>query len=717
VDELNPERDMSRHPLFDVMVILQNTSLGDVRDEQSLGGLKVSRYAEEQQVISKFDLTFDFREVEGALLLGLEYNSDIYQRATAERMAAHFAQLVEATVAQPGLSINELNYIDNTEYMELVAAFNQTATTYDRERTVTELFEARVAQSPEAVALMAGDKVLTYRALNEAVNGFAHYLRSERGVRPDSLVALVLPRSEWLVIALLGVLKSGGAYVPIDPDYPQERISYMLGDSGCKVVIDEAAIESYLSNVDGYAKSNPDKVNSPEDLAYVIYTSGSTGRPKGVMIEHRSVVSFCENFSAVFGLEAGMVLASATNYTFDISVLELVGTLVNGISVVLLADTDAATVLQQVSAGSVDALQLTPSRLNQLVEESPNGIAALSGLKVMLVGGEALSPASYESLKTLNGTKVINVYGPTETTIWSTALEVRGSDALTIGRPLLNEQVFILDERHSLCPVGIAGEICIGGEGLARGYWNNEALTAERFIAHPFSEGKRVYRTGDVGRWLADGTIEYMGRKDAQVKIRGYRIELGEIEHALQQHEAIEAAAVVARTGAGGEQELVAYVVSRAALNTSDTASFLGRKLPAYMLPAHYVQLEALPLTPSGKLNRKALPDPGAAAMGTGVSYVAPRNETEAALAAIWQEILGREQISVKDSFFALGGNSLKATRLASQIHKKFDVKVALKDFFNEPTIEGVATGLSTLLWVRNAETQPAAPDVETLIF
>ncbi|HSH67476.1 MAG TPA: condensation domain-containing protein, partial [Bacteroidia bacterium] len=374
-----------------------------------------------------------------------------------------------------------------------------------------------------------------------------------------------------------------------------------------------------------------------------------------------------------------------TNYTFDISVLELLGTLVCGLKLLLISDTDPFTVLKLLSAQAFNVLQITPSRLNQLLNTDPEAINKLKHLKVLLIGGEALNPDTYERLKELTTTRVINVYGPTETTIWSTCFEIKPDASLSIGKPLLNESVLILNNHNKLSAVGVVGEICIGGDGLARGYINKPELTKEKFSCHPFKKEERIYKTGDLGKWLPDGNIEFIGRKDDQVKVRGYRIELGEIENTLQRHQDINSAVVMAKRYEG-EMELVAYIVGKKSLQIADIRSYLSQSLPVYMLPNHYVQLDEMPLNSSGKVDRKRLPDGMRMAVGT--EYIAPRNETEEALVLIWQELLGKDKISVKDNFFDLGGHSLKATWLISKIFKTFEVKLELKVLFANAILE-----------------------------
>jgi amino acid adenylation domain-containing protein len=505
-----------------------------------------------------------------------------------------------------------------------------------------------------------------------------------------------------LVIGLLGILKSGGAYVPIDPAFPEERVRYMLQDSRCRVVLTRGrGVERVKSYSGGHVvdvtearvatSSNPDPVVDGKDLAYVIYTSGSTGRPKGVMVEHRNVVSFNANMAGTFGLNSGDRLLALTTMTFDISVLELICSLLCGLRVVVGSDEcsrDPERIGRVLKEEGVTVLQVTPSRLSLILEGCDRGV--LGGLRVLLVGGEPLPESLWQKLKSLSGVEIYNVYGPTETTIWSSAKRL-GDGELSIGRPLLNEAIYILSDDNRLMPVGVVGEIGISGEGVVRGYLNREELTAEKFIPDPFEGGRRLYRTGDLGKWLEDGEIEFLGRKDDQVKVRGYRVELKEVEEVLLQHPLVREAVVVAR-GGDGARELVGYLVGKDGLGVAELKGHLGRMLPDYMIPSYFVWLEAMPLTPNGKIDRRALPEPvGVNALGTGVEYEGPRNEAERELARIWEEVLGKEKIGIHENFFDLGGHSLKMIRMISRIHRDLGIEISLQDVYASPTVEGLA--------------------------
>jgi amino acid adenylation domain-containing protein len=689
VSELKLHRDMSRNALFDVMIVLHPYNIK--MEIQQMGEVKVTAYEEAVDVTSKFDLLFRFTEWGEEVQLNIEYNNDIYDKITADQLLDHFERLLTAAIAQPEAPIQQLDLLSTAEKDLLLLHFNNTNADYPRDKTIVSLFEEQATKTPDSIALVFENKQFTYGMLNDMSNRLGNYLRIHYRVQPDDLIGIKLARNEWMIMSILGILKSGGAYVPIDPEYPQERIGHIIADSRCKVVIDEPEFLKFKNEANKYDGGNLVHINNPADLAYVMYTSGSTGKPKGVMIEHRNVVSLLENFNAHLFQDNTLIMGAAASYTFDMSVLELIGSLVKGTKLFLIASADPLQILKHITDGDMNALQITPSRLTQLIESGSGNVKALGQLKVLLVGGETLGQSNYERLKELTGTKVKNVYGPTETTVWSSCLDVHISASLSIGKPLLNETIYITDEQLNISPRGVVGEICIGGEGLGRGYWRLPELTAEKFVDNPFKPGERLYKTGDLGRWLIDGNIEFIGRKDDQVKIRGYRVELGEIESALLNHPAVTAAVVIAKDMKDTSRELVAYIVSGEKLPIAELRTYLSRSLPVYMLPAHFVQLDQLPLSSRGKVDKRKLPYPNGMDIATGTAYVLPRNAIEEKLALIWQEVLGLDSIGVKDNFFNLGGHSLKATRLASRIHKAFEVKIAFIDLFKFVLLEDQA--------------------------
>lgn len=694
IDNLKLSRDESRSPLFNVMVILQNNE--SAMEELLVDDLEIREY-DMKQVTNKFDLTFMFTEIKGQIHFVLEYNTDIYSAEQMNVLADHFKVSMELAASEAESAIDSINYLQVEEQDHLLAGLNQTEHKYLHNQSWVNLFEDHVAQSPEQLALIVNDDKWTYRELNARSNQLSAYLQAQTPLRPDDLVAIQLDRSEWMLIAMLAVLKAGAAYVPIYPDFPQDRIDFIVEDSQCKLVLDQAMLDDFVKNEVSYSEEN--QLNKPlaSQLAYVIYTSGSTGQAKGVMIEHRSLISFIQNFDVHFGMGNTTMLAT-TNFTFDISVLELLGTLITGGTCHLASDIDAYSILDIVATGKIDALQVTPSRLKQFFEVDENALETLGKLKTLLVGGEALNAILYERLSSLD-LKVINVYGPTETTIWSTFKVVEPSSSLSIGTPLLNESVYVLDGNLNPVPVRVKGEIYIGGEGLARGYWNNPALTAERFIVSPFDAEQKLYRTGDVGRWLPNGDLSFEGRSDDQVKIRGYRIELGEVESALQAIDGVEVCAVSVTEGEV-DSELVAYLVSTHTFNIKELRNELSQTLPDYMIPSYFAQLDQMPLNASGKVDHQNLPLPDAFAMKTGIEFVPPQNELEVALVALWSEVLGRDTAGIgrEDNFFELGGNSINAIQVTGKINRRFELDLPWISIFQNTSVKDMAETIQVAL-------------------
>jgi len=700
IQKLPLQRDLSRNPLFDTMFIFENANERVFR----LKDLIFTPYLYEGKS-SMFDLSLEVIEAEGILNLRFEYCTTLFRQETVERFAIYFLNLLKEVVKDPGISLADIDLLSEHERHQLLVGFNDTTYASPRDKTLVGLFEEQVGRASGDTAVVYEGRRLTYGELNERANQLAHYLREEYRVRPGDLVGIMVDRSEWLVIGLLGILKSGAAYVPIDPAFPEERVRYMLQDSRCRVVLTRGSdLERVKAYSGGYAvdlteakvamTSNPIPAVVGENLAYVIYTSGSTGRPKGVMVEHRNVVSFNANMVGTFGLSSADRILALTTMTFDISVLELICSLLCGIRVVVGSDEcsrDPERIARVLKEEGVTVLQVTPSRLSLILEVCDIGV--LEGLRVLLIGGEPLPESLWQRLKSLSGVEIYNVYGPTETTIWSSSKRL-GDGELNIGRPLLNEAIYILSDDNRLMPVGVVGEIGISGEGVVRGYLNREELTAEKFIPDPFEGGRRLYRTGDLGRWLEDGEIEFLGRKDDQVKVRGYRIELKEVEKGLLQHPLVQEAVVVAR-GSDGGRELVAYVVGKGELSVVELKGHLGRMVPDYMIPSYFVWLEAMPLTPNGKIDRRALPEPvGANVMDTGIGYEAPRNEVERELVKIWEAILSRQRIGINENYFDLGGDSIKAIKMLARLNRG-DVKLGMMDIFQYPTIKELSVRIA----------------------
>ncbi|RKR04557.1 amino acid adenylation domain-containing protein [Flavobacterium sp. 90] len=695
VGKLNLKRDTSRSALFDVLVVLQNQEQLHNLNHEELLNLEISDY-EFRSKTSQLDVSFTFAENDG-LDLTIEYNTDIYEEYLIERMFLHFENLLSELLKQPESLIQEVDYLTENEKQQLLVGFNSTEVIYSKEKTIVDLFEEQVANTPDRVAVVFENIELSYKELNEKANQLAHYLRENYLIKPNDLIGIKLDRSEMMIVAILGILKSGAAYVPIDINYPEERIIYIEKDSKSIAVLDIEVLDNFKTIQDNYLKENIARISQPHDLAYVIYTSGTTGNPKGVMVEHLSVVSICENWKMHYGLDQINVnLLQLASISFDVFVGDICRSILTGGKMIICSNDvklNPEHLYELMQKQKISILEGTPSLLLPLMEYINSENKDYSFFKILIFGSDSFNNQDYNALKDKLGNKIkiINSYGVTEATIDSTYYDDYKKDLngfTPIGKAFSNTKIRILDVYDHLVPVGVYGEIYIGGEGLARGYFNNDSLTAEKFVENPFKNDEKLYKTGDLGRWFEDGNIDFIGRKDNQVKIRGYRIELGEIESALQKKENIESNVVLTRNDASGEKCLVAYIVSKEKLKTSDLVFHLQNILPNYMIPSYFVQIDSLPLTPNGKIDRKSLPDPEESRVLSGAEYMAPRNDFEKKLVAIWQEVLQVEKIGIRDNFFELGGHSLKVTKLLSFINKEFEVKVNFKDLFSNMILE-----------------------------
>ena len=701
VEELQPRRDPSRSPLFQVMLSLQTDPTEGLRlGELEVGLLKV------ETGTSKFDLTLSLTEgADGRLDGALEYNTDLFDAAAAEGLTHHLRTLLEAVAQDPTYRVSQLPLMGEEERRQVLHGWNDTAAEYEPE-CIHELFERQAHAQPDAVALVFGEERLTYSELNERANRLAHRLRGE-GIGPESRVGVLLGRSSELVVSLLAVLKAGGAYVPLDPAYPRERLRFMLEDSGARVLLTEESLKRHLAEHAGRivcvdapreeaagegsveSDANPSAGVTPRNLAYVIYTSGSTGKPKGVGIEHGSAAVLLRWSHEVFDAESLAGVLASTSVCFDLSVFELFVPLARGGKVILAEN--ALHLPELAAASEVTLINTVPSAIAELLRAGGIPPAA----RTVNLAGEPLQGRLVRQLYEIETVKeVFNLYGPTEDTTYSTfVLTDRDPHRpVTIGRPVACTQVYVVDRYMQPVPVGVPGEVYIGGAGLARGYLGRPALTAERFVPDPFSTevGARLYRTGDLARRLADGQLDYLGRIDHQVKLRGFRIELGEVEAALRAHEGVEDAVALVREDAPGEKRLVVYLVAKPSAGQQDAAGLrahLKERLPDYMVPQSFVALEQLPLTPNGKIDRRALPAPDAAGPVVGSKFVAPRTPAEEKLAAAWRELLGVERVGVHDNFFELGGHSLLLTQLASRIRSGFGVELPLRALFEATTV------------------------------
>jgi amino acid adenylation domain-containing protein len=711
VNELHLKRDTSRNPLFDVMLVLQNTGDDPATADNKLGKATISGLPGEADLISKFDLLFDFTESGDTLLATIQYNADIFDHNTIERLSAHVEAMLLAVVSSPGKAISELHYLPSWEENLLLHEFNATAAAFPAHKTLLSLFEEQVRERGHETALVFRNNSFTYKELSDRADRLASYIHHRYKIAKGSQAGIKLERSEWLIISILAVLKTGAAYVPIDPEYPEDRVKYMVENSNCGVLIDEQELDSFRQSLLQEELPLPVSTAGPRDLAYIIYTSGSTGRPKGCMLEHRGIVNRLEWMWQQYRFSQKDIILQKTTFTFDVSVWELFLPLCWGAKMVLCEKADIASperIAGLIEEQKVSCLHFVPGMLNafmgNLFEET--GIAArLQSLRMVVTSGEALSLASVKKWYEKLAVPLHNLYGPTEASVDVTHYTTSATDTrIPIGKPVWNTEMYILGKGDQLQPVGIAGEICIGGVCLSRGYINNEELTKEKFIVHPFKTGEKLYRTGDTGRWLRDGNIEYLGRRDNQVKIRGYRIETGEIEEVLQSYPAINTCAVLAPVMENGERELVAYIAGNHGLTTGELREWLSAKLPAYMIPGKFVELEKMPQTSSGKTDRRALAASGGKVVSSGVEYAAPRNETERKLAAIWEEVLGRERVGINENFFDAGGNSLRLIRMVRRINNQQGVKMELVTAFRHPTIAALAACISESKPARETE-------------
>ena len=705
LDVLKIDRSLSHSPLFQVMLFFQNFPSEEIR----LQGLVLSPI--EPGVISsgtsRVDLTLFASEENHGLAMYIEYATDLFDAATIAAMAGHLQQLLQSALGDPDRRLSELELLTPAERRRVLHDWNDTARALPaaaRDATAHALFEAQAARTPDAVALSHLGRELSYMELEQRANALARHLLA-RGVQPGELVGLFVRRSPDMLVALLGILKAGAAYVPLDPIYPAERIAFMLDDAQARFVVTQRALAPLLP-AGGAALVLLEEARLNEvaaaprvaagETAYVIYTSGSTGRPKGVRVPHRAVHNFLLAMQERPGITAADRLCAVTTLSFDIAVLELLLPLAVGARIEI-ADpgtaADGVELARLLDSSQASMLQATPATWRMLLDagwQSRPGMA-------MLCGGEALSRELADRLLAGGGT-LWNMYGPTETTIWSSVDRIESGGApIAIGRPIANTRLYVADAFLQPLPPGIPGELLIGGAGVAQGYHARPELTAEKFLADPHSPeaGARLYRTGDLARWNRDGTMEVLGRIDNQVKLRGYRIELGEIEAVLGEQAGVRQAVVTCREDRPGDKRLVAYLLSQPGqvLQAAALRDAIAPRLPDYMMPSAYVMLEQLPMTPNGKVDRNALPQPDMAA-APGDSYVAPRNGDEEILCGLWQEVLGLERVGIEDNFFKLGGHSLLATQLVMRAQKAFGGELSLRLLFEAPTVAAFGAAL-----------------------
>ncbi|WPS88761.1 amino acid adenylation domain-containing protein [Brevibacillus halotolerans] len=705
IEKLDLERDMSRHPLFDTLFSLQNMEISEFQ----MNKLEIFPY-ETGQKNAKFALSWLIAEGE-SLYVTIEYSTKCFKRETIKRMASHFEKLLAQIVEQPEARIGHLELVADAERKMLLEDFNLTKVDYPREKTIQELFEEQVDKNPDQIALICGEQQFTYEQLNVKFNQLAHVLRRE-GVQPNQVIGLITDRSLSMIVGIFGIIKAGGGYLPIDPTYPTERIQYMLEDSQTHLLLvqhrdmvpagyqgEVLIIEDEISRDEQVA--NIELINQPQDLAYVMYTSGSTGKPKGNLTTHRNIIkTVCNNGYIEITTEDRLLQLS--NYAFDGSTFDIFSSLLHGATLVLvpkeviLNPTDLVTLIRE---QQITVSFMTTSLFNALVELD---VSSFQNMRKIAFGGEKASFKHVEkALDFLGNGRLVNGYGPTETTVFATTYTVderiKEWGIIPIGRPLHNTTVHILSADDKLQPIGVIGELCVSGEGLARGYLNLPELTMERFVENPFRPGERMYRTGDLARWLPDGVLEYVGRKDEQVKIRGHRIELSEIETRILEHPAISETVLLAKRNEQGSSYLCAYIVTHGQWNVQELRKHVRDALPEHMVPSYFIGLDKLPLTSNGKVDKRALPEPEGSLQLTR-EIVAPRNESEKQLVEIVAEVLGLEasEISITDNLFELGGHSLTILRILAKVHT-CNWKLEMKDFYNCKNLEEIASKASDM--------------------
>lgn len=713
VEEIQPERDASRQPLCQVIFALNADTDRAAAKGSSSQGMALSEF-DYDYTTTRYDWELFISDVGNGFLGRLIYNTDLFEATTIRRMLSHFKHLLGSIVSNPKQSVSTLPILSADERQQILHHWNDTARPFPSHLCIHQLFESQVQATPDAPAVIFEDRQFTYAELNERANLLAQRLR-RMGVGPEQRVGILMERQPDLIVSILAILKAGGAYLPLDPEYPQERLSFMLADADIRVVITQMHLAETITEehvkticVDtdwAFIKpeegvSNLESTTTPDNLAFILYTSGSTGRPKGVELIHRNVARL------VFGVdysrfEGGPRVLQISSVSFDASTIEIWGALLHGGCLVLYPERvpSFAGIATSVARHDIEFIVLTTSLFHAVVDNAPE---ALAGVKQVLVGGEAMSASHVRRvLEKLPNLELTNGYGPTESTTIASYQRIgtvrEDERAIAIGRPVSNTQVYIMNRWMETVGVGVCGELCIGGDGLARGYMQRPELTAERFVPNPYSAqaGARLYRTGDVCRYREDGTIEYVGRIDGQVKVRGRRIELGEIETAIGAIDGLREVVVVAREDRPGEKRLVAYVVTEAEQNVTEILKQLQVQLPEYMIPSALVELYSLPLTVNGKVDRKRLPAPEVQRIEKVDEPVGPLTEVEQFIRGIWQEVLGVERVGIRENFFDLGGHSLLMVQVHGRLQQTYGEELSMTELFKYPTVSALANYLS----------------------
>ena len=734
VNSTNPERDLSQTPVFQAMMVLHNPAWQTRRPKFEPRGVTAIEFVHQKEW-AKFDVLVGMSERQNGLNTTWEYSTELFEHGTIERMTQHFRELIASAVADPERPLSRLSMLTRDERSKVLVDWPSEAPIETHDRPVKELFEEQATRTPDAPAVAFEGERLSYDALNRRANRLARRLQ-ELGVGPNRLVGVFMEKSLDLVVTVLAVVKAGGAYVPIDPLYPQDRVAFMLADAAPAVVVTQEHLVDALpegaaplvADWDELAQqedSDLATVAGADDLAYVIYTSGSTGMPKGAVITNRSLTSAYHSYEHAYGLRNVSSHLQMASFSFDVFTGDFIRALLSGGKLVLCPLTilmDPERLYALMIEEQIDCAEFVPAVANLLFDYAAGTGRDLGFMRVIVVSSEAWRNERYTFFKSLVGpeTRLINSYGLTEATIDSTYFEAEDESALVpdrfvpIGRPLPNTQVYILDSNLQPVPIGLPGELCVGGVAVARGYLNRPELTAERFVPDPFQNtdcGGLLYRTGDLVRWLPDGNIEFIGRTDRQVKIRGFRIEPGEVEAALERHPAVDSAAVVVREDRPGEGRLVAYVIPSdgGSVVPKDLRPMLAERLPAYMVPAAFMAVTEFPLTPNGKIDRDRLPEPPAHDAELSTDFVEPRSGTERVVADIWCDVLSLESVGADENFFELGGHSLLATRVLARMRQRFEIELTLRTIFEFPTVAGLAMA------VDDAGARDGAGDVPAL--
>lgn len=724
LESLQLERDQSRSPLFDVFINLQNVEEAATSQFEDMEELFSRSRSEEIFDMGaskcKFDLVFNFQEFNGAIYLALEYNTDIYEQTRIRTFIGHLRSLLRAICEKPSVAVGKLDFLSEEARRQVVEVFSGTDLEFNRKFEIIRQLEHWADKQGDEIALRFNDQLISYRELNERANQLAHWLIAQK-VNRDDLVPILMDRSPGFMVSILAVLKAGAAFVPLDKSYPAERLRYILGDMKADLALADEQVPAMNAVTEvllmpswadlptvvmEQSKKNPGISCEPDQLAYVIYTSGSTGRAKGVAIERQQLDNYLNWVADEYLPEENTGrIGWFTSPSFDLSITSMFSSLLKGKTLTIypqdMEEVELLTAYLDVNSGH-DLIKLTPAHID-LIKAA--GIERTEVSRA-IVGGDVLLPRQVAALRALNPKiRIYNEYGPTETTVGCCVAEISSDipEQITIGKPVKGTYIYILNDELEPLPVGLNGELYISGKQVGRGYLNNPALTQERFIDDPFRPGHRMYKSGDRGRWLPDGKIEFAGRMDDQIKLRGYRIELKEIEKVVSQFSPISEACVLSRPNEQDEQELVLFYSADQPVRAAEISEHLAARLPAYMIPSHFQQLEALPLTPNGKLDRKRLMRQKLARAKQ--EYIAPRNEVEQKLAAIWEEILDLERVGIRDNFFELGGHSIKAIKILSMVHKQFDVTLGIQKMFENPTPEYLAELIADAQWIAGQAT------------